>query len=212
METVAFSRRAGKPEVRLFAKLAARAILLASLALAGCSGEEPLPYRLVTAAQPNPFRHAARFAVSPIEYGKLTVHGEPYERWAARQDQGKLAVFERDKDAMNQSFSKAFVERAHAKGFDVVEMGSPDAGPFVVEPIVRDMDPGVTSFEGSAPSGIKMRVVVRGAGGAPLDEIEVAHAGGVNEQSVGQQHLAGDAAAIAEVIADYLAKRVGGPP
>jgi hypothetical protein len=177
----------------------------------GCASAPPLPYHVLFAAQPNPFAHAARFAVAPIEFAGLTVHGEPEERWAARQDTEKLSIFERDKDAVNESFMKALVERARARGFDVVPATSADAPAFVVHPMVRDLDPGLSAYGDQKPSGIRMQVVVTGAGNKRLDVIEVAHAGGDNEMAIGQQHLGGDAAAIAEATADYLAVRVGAP-
>jgi hypothetical protein len=188
-----------------------RAVLAAAALVAGC-GSAPPPYRIVFAAQPNPFVHTPRFAVAAIDFAGLTVHGEPEERWAARQDTDKLSIFERDKDAIAESFMKALVERAHERGFDVVAASAANAPPFVVRPAVRDLDPGLSSYADTKPSGIRMRVVVTGAGDKRLDEIEIAHAGGGNEAASGQQHLGGDAAAIGETTADYLAKRVGGVP
>ncbi len=176
----------------------------------GC-GSVPPPYRVLFAAQPNPFLHAPRFAVTAIEFAGLTVHGEPEERWAGRQDTEKLSIFERDKDAIAESFMKALVERAHERGFDVVAASSPEAPAFVLRPAVKDLDPGLSSYADTKPSGLQMRVVVTGAGGKRLDEIEIAHAGGDNENAAGHQHLGGDAAAIAEVTADYLAQRVATP-
>jgi hypothetical protein len=187
------------------------AAVAASALVLGC-GSAPPPYHVVFAARPNPFFHAARFAVAAIDFEGLTVHGEPEERWAARQDTQKLSIFERDKDAINESFMKALVERAHEKGFDVVPASSPDAPAFVVRPKVRDLDPGLSSYADNKPSGIQMHVVVTGAGGRRLDFIEIAHSGGGNEAASGQQHLGGDAAALGEATADYLAQRVGGYP
>jgi hypothetical protein len=77
--------------------------VFAVVGLASCA-VPPLPYQVFAAAQPNPFVHAARFAIAPIDFEKLTVHGESFERWSARQDAGKMTIFERDKDAINQSF------------------------------------------------------------------------------------------------------------
>jgi hypothetical protein len=192
------------------------AVVAGSSLLGGCAP----PWHVIAFASPNPFAGQRRFAVLPIEYTGLMIGRKPEPVYLAEKDPKQQASFQEDKAALNEKFLERLVGRAREGGIEVVPATGPGSAPFIIRPHVDFIEPGFYVGVAGGASEVHMHVGILGAGGPPLDQIELIHGtdprsgfsiGGIaisKDVSSGGR-LRSDGAALGELVGRYLVARVG---
>lgn len=188
--------------------------VLAQLA-AGCVPK----WTVIQQAEPNPFVGKSEFAVAPADFSELRVGEKTEAQYLAEKDDGQRASFAGDKQAIDELFFAELRSEASAAGLQIDRASKP--APFVIRPIVQFIEPGFYAVVASAPSQVRMRVLIETADGTVLDIIELLHqtdsassgwsVGGISTNPSSGGRLRDDASWIGEAVGEYLVERARPP-
>lgn len=167
-----------------------------------CGGS--VPWQVVSQENPNPLKTVRQFSVLPIEYKKLTVGAKSESSYLADKDEEKRSAWEADKVALSQEFSRALMVEARGNNDLIIDIGDSDA-PFVVQPRIRFIEPGLYIGIYSKESKIDMSATIRTADGRLVDEIRMSVEGAPGFSISERMRASG--ARLGEWMADYLETR-----
>jgi hypothetical protein len=191
--------------------------LAAASFLLGCGPK----WRVVSQAHPNPLRTQGSFAVLPVDYAGLHIGDKSEAEYLAGKTDKQSDSFAADKKALADEFAAALIAQAAKEGITVVLATGPASAPFQIRPRVQFIEPGFFVGVASGSSQVVMDLKITAPDGRVIDQIEVAHssnsASGVSiggfqiptDPSSGGR-LRKDGKGIGEIVAKYLAFRVGG--
>src|SRR5215212_6308930 len=133
------------------------AIGFAALALlaAGCTNS----WRVVKQANPDPFVNQTKFGLSPIDYTNLRLsYFKTEAQHLAKKDADTKASFSADKEALDDEFTKALIDRARGEGINVTLASDAARAPFMIRPYVTFLEPGffAARYQNPPPSRVVM--------------------------------------------------------
>ena len=111
---------------------------------------------------------------------------------------------------INDAFTRALIDRAGASGIHIDLATGPQDGPFVIRPAVPFLEGGFYTGFVNEKSQVDMDLRITMPDGRILDEISLAHSTQpslMNPSSGGR--LREDGAALGNIVARYIASRVG---
>lgn len=175
---------------------------------AGCGAS----YDVVQTTEPSTFSCSSTFVVLPIEYeDELRVGRKSEAEYLADKRESSRSAWERDKDAIDRAFREQLIEEASQEGIRVRrKMGADEQGPFLIRPVVSQMEPGFFAGAVSHASGVQMTVQIENGAGHTLEQIELESETMASIlKPATHQRLTNDGEQLGEAMAEYLRKRVG---
>jgi hypothetical protein len=186
--------------------------LAASLAAfpVGCGGRQ-VPWQVVSQEAQNPLFGQRRFRVRPIQFADLSVGEKSETDYLSSKDESTRADWQKDKSSMSQIFTQALKQHARSNADLVIDTDLSNA-PFVIEPVVGYIEPGLYIGVYQKPSQVDMTARVLSAEGELIDEIRMtANAKAtLSNPSIGGR-LRQNSDTLGAWMAQYLASRVREP-
>jgi hypothetical protein len=174
------------------------AAVAASLVLSGCAPQ----WIIHSHASPDPFKNQKDFAVLPIAFADVRIGDKSEASYLAEKPPAEAQAFYANQAALNAEYLKSLTEAARAIGIHIVPASRAQTAPFLIQPSVTTIDPGMGD---KWPSTVRMLVRVGTMDGKVYDTVEI------NSRSAAyavEARLRNDGFELGRTTVDYLKSRV----